>query len=72
MFENYTASYIKTESGYMGQLIEWPEGVTEGKDIDDCRSSLRDALREVILACKQLEDEIPQGSALFESLSVNM
>jgi hypothetical protein len=31
---NYTAKYIKIASGYMGQLVEWPEVVTEGKDLD--------------------------------------
>lgn len=32
----YTARYLKTESGYMGQLLEWPEVVTEGADIEEC------------------------------------
>ena len=27
---NYTAKYTKIDSGYMGQLVEWPEVVTEG------------------------------------------
>jgi len=56
---NYTARYIKIESGYMGQLVEWPEVVTEGVDLEDCRSSLRDALNEMILAYKELKKEIP-------------
>jgi hypothetical protein len=30
MLVTYTANYTKIESGYMGQLIEWPEVVTEG------------------------------------------
>ena len=37
MIKNYTAKYIKINKGYMGQLIEWPEVVTEGRDIEDCR-----------------------------------
>ncbi len=53
--KNYTARYVKIESGYMGQLIEWPEVVTEGQDIDDTRDSLRDALNEMILAYKELK-----------------
>ena len=28
MLRNYTAKYIKISSGYMGQLIEWPEAVS--------------------------------------------
>ena len=50
MLSNYTAKYTKIDSGYMGQLIEWPEVVTEGKDIDECRAMVRDALCEMILA----------------------
>ena len=46
---NYTAKYTKIEHGYLGQLIEWPEVVTESKDLEDCRSMLRDTLNEMIL-----------------------
>lgn len=28
MFSTYTAKYTKIKSGYMGQLVEWPEVVT--------------------------------------------
>ena len=28
---NYTAKYTKITAGYMGQLVEWPEVVTEGR-----------------------------------------
>ena len=54
----------------MGQLIEWPEVVTEGKDIEECRAMLRDALQEMMLAYKQLGKEIPVGNALIEQLPV--
>ena len=47
---NYTAKYTKIRSGYMGQLVEWPEVVTEGKDIEECRAMLRDALHEIVAA----------------------
>ncbi len=63
---SYTAKYIKIESGYMGQLVEWPEVVTEGKDLEECRAMLRDALREMTLAYRQLGQEIPAGNALIE------
>lgn len=65
---NYTAKYTKIASGYMGQLVEWPEVVTEGKDLEDCRSMLRDALNEMILAYKELGKEMPLGNALIEQL----
>jgi predicted RNase H-like HicB family nuclease len=69
---SYTAKYIKIENGYMGQLVEWPEVVTEGKDIEECRGMLRDALHEMFLAYEQLGKEIPPGNALIEQLSVEV
>jgi len=69
---NYTAKYTKIPSGYMGQLVEWPEVVTEGKDLEDCRSMLRDALNEMILAYNELGKEIPLGNALIEQLPVEV
>lgn len=68
MLNNYTAKYIKLGSGYMGQLLEWPEVVTEGKDLEECRDMLKDALREMVLAYKQQGKEIPAGQALFEQI----
>ena len=69
---NYTAKYTKTETGYMGQLVEWPEVVTEGKDLEQCREMLRDALNEMILAYQQLEKETPVGNALIEQLPIEV
>jgi predicted RNase H-like HicB family nuclease len=58
MFINFTARYTKIPAGYLGQLIEWPEVLTEGRDLEDCRAMLRDALNEMILAYKQQGKEI--------------
>ena len=69
---NYTAKYTKIAFGYMGQLVEWPEVVTEGKDLEDCRSMLRDALNEMVLAYNELGKEIPLGNALIEQLPVEV
>jgi len=70
MVRSYTAKYTKISSGYMGQLVEWPEVITEGKTIEECREMLRDALREMILAYKQQEKEIPLGGDLLEQMLV--
>jgi predicted RNase H-like HicB family nuclease len=72
MMINYTAKYTKIKSGYMGQLVEWPEVITEGKDLEECREMLRDALNEMILAYQQLKKEIPVGNALIEQLPVEV
>jgi predicted RNase H-like HicB family nuclease len=68
----YTAKYLKIESGYMGQLVEWPEVLTEGRDLDECRAMLRDALQEMFAAYVQLGKEIPVGNALIEQLPIEM
>ncbi len=48
----------------MGQLIDWPEVITEGKNLDDCRELLQDALHEMILAHREQNKEIPVGGGL--------
>ena len=48
--KQYTACYTQTSSGYMGQLLEWPDVITEGATIEECRDMLRDALAEMIAA----------------------
>lgn len=70
MIVTYTAKYTKIDSGYMGQLIEWTEVVTEGKNIEECRDMLKDALNEMILAYQQLGKEIPVSSSLFEQIPI--
>lgn len=72
MLQNYTAKYTKIKSGYMGQLVEWPEVVTEGKNIEICREMLRDALNEMILAYQQQEKEMPIGNCLIEQVPVEI
>ena len=72
MFSTYTAKYVKVDSGYMGQLVEWPEVVTEGNTLEECRKMLRDALHEMILAYKQQKKEIPKGGALLEQIPADI
>lgn len=69
---SFTAKYTKIKSGYMGQLVEWPEVVTEGRDLEECRAMLRDALREMVSAYYALGKEIPVGNALFEQMPVEV
>jgi predicted RNase H-like HicB family nuclease len=58
MLRAYTAKYTKISSGYMGQVVEWPEVLTEGKTIEECREMLQDALHEMIMAYHQQNKEI--------------
>ncbi|MGR3178224.1 MAG: type II toxin-antitoxin system HicB family antitoxin [Candidatus Anammoxibacter sp.] len=66
MLQNFTAKYTKIDSGYMGQLVEWTEVVTEGESIEECREMLKDALNEMVVAYQQQEKEIPHGGCLIE------
>jgi len=52
--------------------VEWPEVVTEGKTLEECRGSLNDALHEMILAYRQIDKEIPVGRALLEQIPVEV
>jgi predicted RNase H-like HicB family nuclease len=70
MLKNYTAKYTKIKSGYMGQLVEWPEVITEGKTLEECREMLKDALHEMVLAYRQQGKEIPVGGGLIEQLPI--
>ena len=71
MISNLTAKYTKLPSGgYMGQLVEWPEVITEGPDLEECRASLRDAVEQMVLAYKGQNKKIPIENALFESFPV--
>ncbi len=72
MLHTYTAKYTKIPSGYMGQLVEWPEVITEGKTIEICREMLRDALNEMILAYREQGQEIPLEPNLMEPMPVEV
>ena len=72
MLKTYTANYTRISSGYMGQLVEWPKVITEGKSLDDCRQRLQDALQEMIAAYRQQHKEIPVGGALIEQIPVEI
>ena len=56
----------------MVQLVEWPEVVTEGVTLEECRDMLQDALREMILAYRRQNKEIPVGGALIEQMPIEV
>ena len=72
MLRTYTAKYTRTSSGYMGHVVEWPEVVTEGETLDECREMLQDALHEMVLAFRQQAKEIPLGGVLLEQIPVEV
>jgi predicted RNase H-like HicB family nuclease len=56
----YTARYTCMGNVWIGEVVEWPQVITEGTDLGDCQECLHDALREMILASRQLGQSIPQ------------
>ena len=72
MMSTYTARYTKISTGYMGQVVEWPEVVTEGGSLEECRTMLQDALRAMIAAYQQQSKEMPLGGALLEQIPVEI
>lgn len=72
MLKTFTAKYTRISSGYMGQLVEWPEVITEAESLDGCRALLQDALQEMIAAYRQQHKEIPLGGALIEQIPVEI
>ncbi|OGU17144.1 MAG: hypothetical protein A2X61_07905 [Ignavibacteria bacterium GWB2_35_12] len=70
MINSFTAKYTKISSGYMGQLIEWPEVVTEGETLEECNLMLKDALKEMIQAYRQIGKEVPHTQSIFEQITV--
>jgi len=68
----FTAKYVPIDSGYMGQIVEWPEVVTEGSTIEECRAMLEDALREMVAAYADLKKEPPLRKAMFEQIPVEI
>jgi predicted RNase H-like HicB family nuclease len=56
----------------MGQLVEWPEVITEGKTLEECRKMLQDALHEMIKAYQMQDKELPLGGGLLEQMPVEV
>jgi predicted RNase H-like HicB family nuclease len=54
----------------MGQLVEWPEVITEGKSLDDCRELLQDALQEMIAAYRRQSSVIPGNARAMDARSI--
>lgn len=67
MVTEFTVVYTPTTLGYMGQLLEWPEVISEGETLETCRQSIQDALKEMILVYQQQNQTIPA----YQKVTVN-
>jgi predicted RNase H-like HicB family nuclease len=66
----YTICYTRTESGYMGQLLEWPQVISEGPTLEECRLMVEDAALEMMRVYEEDGLSIPQGHAIFETIAI--
>jgi predicted RNase H-like HicB family nuclease len=69
MGKTFTARYDRSASGYVGQLVEWPQVITEGATLEECKNMLVDAAKEMIATYKRLRKAIPDA-AVVETLLV--
>jgi predicted RNase H-like HicB family nuclease len=67
---SFVATYQRIPRGYLGRIVGFPGVISEGKNLEACRESLNDALREMILAYQQEGQPLPSGQPIFESLLV--
>jgi predicted RNase H-like HicB family nuclease len=54
----------------MGQLLEWPEVISEGATVEECRAMVEDAAREMIAVYEKDGLPIPKGHAIFETIII--
>ncbi|MDR3280135.1 MAG: type II toxin-antitoxin system HicB family antitoxin [Synergistaceae bacterium] len=64
----YTVRYTKTESGYTGQLVEWPAVISEGVTLEECRDMVIDAAREMTIAYREQGMQIPEESNVIDHI----
>lgn len=58
-----TAVYEPDEGGWVqARVLEWPAVVTCGRDLDEARAMLHDALREMVLSYTQEGAAPPIGT----------
>ena len=68
----FTACYTPIDAGYMGRLLEWPEVITEGATLEECREMLTDAAQEMATVYQEDGTRIPNPAIVVEPLSVEI
>lgn len=67
-----TAVFTPDEDGWtMAQLAEWPAVVTCGRTVEEARTMLIDAAREMLASYRDQGDEPPIGAGHVESLTID-
>ena len=72
MDRTFNAVYLKVPDGYVGFVEELPGASTQGADLDEARSNLKDAVETVLEANHALTLIATDGEEVIrESLSVS-
>ena len=73
MQQQFTAVFERDGEWWVATAVEIPGAFSQGKTIDEARENLLDAVREMILAQRQLiEAEIADKQVVRESLSLEV
>jgi len=69
---SFTAVFQKVPEGYIGFIEEFPGANTQGATLEEARENLREAVRLVLEANKQLaEEEIAGKDVIREKFEVS-
>jgi predicted RNase H-like HicB family nuclease len=61
MIQQYQALYEKGGDWWIGSVIELPGALAQGRTVEEVRENLIDAIREVILARRELAEAEIRG-----------
>jgi predicted RNase H-like HicB family nuclease len=68
-----TAVFTPDENGWtMAQLAEWPAVVTCGRTVEEARTMLLDAAREMIASYRDEGREPPIGGGHVEAITIDL
>lgn len=69
VFEEVPAS---EGGGYVAYVEELPGAITEGDTIEEARRNLRDAIRVLLAANRELNGKAPEGRVTREKITVSV
>jgi len=68
--KNFTAVYKKSDNGYVGWIEEVPGVNTQGKNLKETKTNLREALALILNVNKKLLDKKIRGKVIREPISI--
>lgn len=73
MRREYTVIYQAIEDGWiMAQVPELPGGVTQGRDIDEARATIKEAVELLLQSYRENAVKDAPGGAIWETLTIDV